>query len=74
MTNPRRRLPAGSFHERASALEALSRPVGKSPKRTQTYEIASGRQALLLDELPDPPADEVTDQGDTHADHEHVEA
>ena len=72
MTNPRRKLPAGSFHEESGALSALS-PVSEFPGSGGKHmKSLRGVKCLLLDELPDPPTDEVTDSGDTHAHQEHV--
>src|SRR6185369_1262293 len=44
------------------------------PRSQQTYAPArDGQDFFFLDELADPPADEVAHQGYAHADHEHVE-
>jgi hypothetical protein len=37
-------------------------------------EWPPGVKRLLLDELPDPPADEVADRRHANADYEHIEA
>ena len=58
------------FMKRKGRLTTPSVPE----KRRQTYDVASVRQVFPLDELADPAADKVPDDGDADADHEHVEA
>lgn len=50
----------------------LSTPF--SAEAQQTYDVAARRQEIFcLDELTDPPADEVPNGGDAHAHRKHVE-
>ena len=65
----------------AEAARAIYEEKGVVPtpnwsnRETQTYGPAlNGQDFFFLDELADPPADEIADNGHAHPDHEHVEA
>ena len=74
MTNPRRKKPAGSFHEENEALSELSSLSEFPGSGGKHMKSLRGVKGFVLDELPDPPADVVSDYRHAHTDHEHVQA